>query len=73
MLNTVIEDIRSGINTGRFANEAAVRQGIVLRLLQSLSWPTYDTQIVAPETPWKEGESISRFATRPEGRSCSSR
>lgn len=48
-LKADIEDIRSGIKTGRFTNEAAVRQGIVLRFLQSLSWPTYDTQIVAPE------------------------
>jgi predicted type IV restriction endonuclease len=40
MLKPDIEDVRSGIKTGRFANEAAVRQGIVLRLLQSLSWPT---------------------------------
>ena len=28
MLKTVIEDIRSGIKTWRFANEAAVRQGL---------------------------------------------
>ena len=35
-LKADIEDIRSGIKTGRFTNEAAVRQGIVLRLLQSL-------------------------------------
>src|SRR5271169_845724 len=49
MLKSDIEDIRSGIKAGRFANEASVRQGVVLRLLQSLSWPTYDTQVVAPE------------------------
>ena len=41
--------IREGIKTGRFSNEAAVSQGIVLRLLTSLSWPTYDTQIIWPE------------------------
>lgn len=44
-----IEQIRAGIRTGRFANEAAVSQGIVLRLLQALDWPTYDTQVVCPE------------------------
>jgi hypothetical protein len=49
MLKTDIEDIRTGIKAGRFTNEAAVRQGVVLRLLQSLSWPTYDTDVVAPE------------------------
>jgi len=44
-----IQDIRSGIKAGRFNNEAAVSQGIVLRLLQALGWPTYDTQVVCPE------------------------
>lgn len=44
-----IEDIRLGIKSGRFRNEAAVSQGIVLRLLQVLGWPTFDTQVVCPE------------------------
>lgn len=44
-----IEEIRTGISAGRFTNEAAVSQGILLRLLQALSWPTFDTQIVCPE------------------------
>lgn len=44
-----IEEIRIGIKVGRFVNEASVSQGIVLRLLHALSWPTYDTQIVCPE------------------------
>jgi hypothetical protein len=44
-----IEEIRLGIKAGRFANEASVSQGIVLRLLHALSWPAYDTQIVCPE------------------------
>lgn len=44
-----IEDIRTGIKSGRFANEASVSQGIVLRILNALSWPTYDTQVVCPE------------------------
>lgn len=44
-----IEDIRAGIKAGRYVNEAAVSQGIVLRLLQALGWPTYDTHIVCPE------------------------
>lgn len=44
-----IEEIRAGIKAGRFVNEAAVSQGIVLRLLHALSWPAYDTQIVCPE------------------------
>ncbi len=44
-----IEDVRVGIKVGRYGNEAAVSQGIVLRLLQALGWPTYDTQVVCPE------------------------
>lgn len=44
-----IESIREGIVAGRFTNEAAVSQGIVLRLLHALSWPAYDTQVVWPE------------------------
>jgi len=43
------EAIREGIVAGRFSNEAAVSQGIVLRLLHSLGWPAYDTQVVWPE------------------------
>mgnify|MGYP000694538242 CR=1 FL=1 len=44
-----IEDVRAGIKAGRYGNEAAVSQGIVLRLLQALGWPTYETQVVSPE------------------------
>ena len=44
-----IASIREGIAAGRFTNEAAVSQGIVLRLLHALSWPAYDTQVVWPE------------------------
>lgn len=44
-----ILQIREGLQAKRFVNEAAVSQGIVLRLLMALGWPTYDTRIVAPE------------------------
>lgn len=44
-----IEEIRLGIKAGCFVNEAAVSQGIVLRLLHALSWPPYDTRIICPE------------------------
>lgn len=44
-----IEEIRAGIRLGRFPNEAAVSLGIVLRLLNSLGWPTWDVQVVWPE------------------------
>ena len=41
--------IRAGIKAGRYVNEATVSQGIIQRLLHSLGWPVYDTDIVAPE------------------------
>lgn len=44
-----IEDIRGGLEANRYPNEAAVSQGIVLRLLGALGWPTFDTQVVIPE------------------------
>jgi hypothetical protein len=44
-----IEAIRAGIRAGKFPNEASVSQGIVLRLLNALGWPTYDTGTVWPE------------------------
>lgn len=44
-----IEAIRIGIKAGRFSNEASVSQGIVLRLLHALGWPSYDTDAVWPE------------------------
>ena len=44
-----IDDIRDRLKKEEFPNEAAVSQGIVLRLLNVLAWPTFDTQIVIPE------------------------
>jgi hypothetical protein len=42
-------DIRDGIQAGKFANEAAVSQGVVQRMLHLLGWPVYDTSVVSPE------------------------
>ncbi len=44
-----IDDIREGLRTNRYPDEAAVSQGIVLRLLGTLGWSTYDTQAVFPQ------------------------
>jgi hypothetical protein len=44
-----ILQIREGLQAKQFVNEAAVSQGIVLRLLSALGWPAYDTRIVWPE------------------------
>lgn len=62
-----IEDIRAGIKAGRFANEASVSQGIVLRILHALSWPSYDTQIVCPEYSL-EGRRVDYALCHPPGK-----
>jgi len=48
-LNEHIIEIKRAIQAGHFANEAAVSRGIVMRLLQALNWPIFDTNIVWPE------------------------
>jgi hypothetical protein len=62
-----IEEIRAGIKAGRFTNEASVSQGIVLRLLHALSWPSYDTQIVCPEYSL-EGRRVDYALCHPPGK-----
>lgn len=49
MLQQEIDEVRQGLESGRFNNEASVSQGVVLRLLHALEWPTYDVAVVAPE------------------------
>lgn len=44
-----IDVICNNIKNGLFQNEASVSQGIVLRLLDALDWPKYDTQVIIPE------------------------
>lgn len=44
-----IEDIAKRIKERCFESEAQVSQGVVQRLLASLGWPRYETQIVIPE------------------------
>ena len=44
-----IDDIREGLETNRYPDEPAVSLGIVLRLLNTLDWPTFDNQVVNPE------------------------
>lgn len=62
-----IQEIRAGIKAGRFTNEASVSQGIVLRLLHALSWPSYDTQIVCPEYSL-EGRRVDYALCHPPGK-----
>jgi hypothetical protein len=46
MVKHDIEEIRQGLRDGAFQSEAAVTQGIVIRLLQSLGWPQFDPRVV---------------------------
>ena len=67
MLEQDLEDIRAGLVTGKFQNEAAVSQGIVLRLLGGLGWPTYDTSVVSPEFPL-QGTRVDFALCHPAGK-----
>ncbi len=66
-LEQEIEEIRAAIKAGRFANEAAVSQGIVLRLLNALGWPAYDTQTVSPQYAL-EGRRVDYALCHPQNR-----
>ena len=44
-----LQNIRDGIQEGRFTTEAAVSQGIVLPTLQLLGWPVFDISVVIPK------------------------
>jgi predicted type IV restriction endonuclease len=59
-LENTLSDITSKLRQGKFPNEQAISQGIVLRALQELSWDTWDTTIVWPE--FQTGEGRSDFA-----------
>ena len=59
-LETALADITGRLRQGRFPNEQAISQGIVLRLLQELGWDTWDTAVVWPE--YQTGEGRVDFA-----------
>ena len=48
-LERAIEEIRAGFANDAYSSEQAISQGVVLRLLNVLGWPVYDTQTVIPE------------------------
>lgn len=51
-----IDDIRKRLEQKKYTSEAAVRQGIIERLLRVLEWSTYDPEIVFPEYKVEGGE-----------------
>jgi len=65
VLKEDIKSIREGIMGNEFSNEAAVAQGIVLRILNALSWPTYNMHVVRPQYS-VEGGRVD-FALCPKG------
>lgn len=67
MLEGEIERVREGLQAGRFPNEASVSQGVVLRLLHALGWPTYDVDVVAPEYSL-EGRRVDFALCHPPGK-----
>ncbi len=44
-----ISQVQENIRKGLFPNEAAVSTGVVLRILDALEWPVFDTAVVVPE------------------------
>lgn len=53
-----IEAVRLGIKQGHYSNEASVSQGIVLRLLASLDWECFNTNLVWPEYTQSNGKRV---------------
>ena len=60
VLEDTLADITARLRQGKFPNEQAMSQGIVLRLLQELGWNTWDTGVVWPE--YQTGEGRVDFA-----------
>ena len=56
-LESVLIDIVAKLRQGKFPNESAISQGIVLRVLSELGWDTFDTTIVWPEYQTGEGRA----------------
>ena len=56
-LESTVVEITARLREGRYPNEQAVSQGIVLRLMQELGWDTWDTNRVWPEYQTGEGRA----------------
>jgi len=56
-LEVTLVEISGRLRQGKFPNEQAISQGIVLRLLQELGWDTWDTSRVWPEYQTGEGRA----------------
>ncbi len=54
-LENTLALITARLRQGRFPNEQAISQGVVLPVLQELGWDTWDTTVVWPEYKTVEG------------------
>jgi predicted type IV restriction endonuclease len=61
-LETTLADIVARLDQGRYPNEQAGFQGIVLRVLQELGWDIYDTTLAWPKSETGEGPLAFPFA-----------
>jgi hypothetical protein len=59
-LETTLTEITERLRQGRFPNEQAISQGVVLRVLHELGWNTWDPGVVWPE--YQTGEGRVDFA-----------
>ena len=59
-LADTLSSIATALRQGRFPNEQAISQGVVLRVLQELGWDAWDTAIVWPE--FQTGQGRADFA-----------
>jgi predicted type IV restriction endonuclease len=59
-LETTLTDVTMRLRRGRFPNEQAISQGIILRVLQELGWDSWDTTVVWPE--YSTGQGRADFA-----------
>jgi len=50
-MSEVLSQILTNLKTGRYQNEAAVRETIVLPILGNLGWQIYDPETVHREYP----------------------
>jgi predicted type IV restriction endonuclease len=60
-LESTLTDIIARLRQGRFPNEQAISEGIVLRVLQQLGW---DTAVVWPEYQTGQGRADCRRQQR---------
>ena len=59
-IRDTIQQVRTALRQGRFPNEAAVSNGVVLRILQALGWPIFDPRTVFPQYPMRAVDGAPR-------------